>query len=112
MFSGLRKRTLQNKLIDFSFKNKNNKAQAGALDYLGSAGSNRRPHFSYGAHPNSACQRPARVHLYSCVSLITHHCSDGSKSDDDPLAINKVIGMSAATKQNSGCKCVLTPETN
>lgn len=41
------------------------------------------------------------VDLYSCVSLIRHYCSDGSKSNDDPLAINKVIRKRATTKQKA-----------
>lgn len=63
--------------------------------------------------PKATQKSSAPICVYSCVSLIMHHCLDGSKSHDDPLAINKVIGMAATTKQShSECKCVHTLETN
>lgn len=41
------------------------------------------------------------VYPYTCMSLMRHYCSEGSKSNDDPLAINRVIRMSATTKQKA-----------
>lgn len=49
---------------------------------------------------NKRAQPP--ICVYSRVSLIAHHCLDGSKSHGDPLAINKVIGMRAARKNKTG----------
>lgn len=65
---------------------------AGA-EIIGFSGPNQKAPTKEPQPPVCVCSR---------VSLIAHHCLDGSKSHGDPHAINKVIGMRAARKNKTG----------